>query len=74
MGPQGPEERRVIPLSEVLIENHPKFIDRWAKRFLFIYRQTSKDNAIQWAKEFLNPDAIKPVAERASILLKGRGK
>lgn len=56
------------PPDKVVV-NHPKFIDKWAKRFIHIYKTKDKNTAIEWATGFLSKDAIKPVSVRAKQIL-----
>lgn len=54
-----------------VIENHPKYIDIWAKRFLKISRGEGRDKALYWASSFLRGnDTISKVADRVKELLK----
>lgn len=47
---------------------HPKFIERWAKRFLEISRDQGKVAAIHKFNEFLNPDDARDVGQEARRL------
>lgn len=44
------------------------FIDKWAKRFVKIYKEESRDRAIEWAMGFLPREAIQPVAVKSKQL------
>ena len=56
----------------ISLNTKPKFINRWAGTFVRIYNEDGKDAAIAWAMDFLDKDAVKPVADRAKQLLQKR--
>jgi hypothetical protein len=64
MGLDKPKLGQVIYLHE-----KPKFINKWAEKFVKVYKADSKEAAIQWALGFLDKEAVKPVADRAKLLL-----
>jgi len=51
---------------------HPKFVEKWARRYLHLSATRGKDVAIVWANEFLNPDDGDRVAAAVRSIKEGK--
>lgn len=58
------------PLEQT-IAPHPKFVDRWARRYLELMHRKGPDAAREWASSFLNPDHYPLVAQRLREIKNG---
>ena len=53
----------------IYLHTKKAFIEKWARKFVKVYNDSGKDVAIGWAMEFLDKEAVGPVAARARQLL-----
>lgn len=52
------------------ILDSPKFVDRWARHYINLYKTKGADHAKKWALEFLNPEPRARMVVRVNELLK----
>ncbi len=51
---------------------HPKFIEKWARRYLHLSATRGKDVAVIWANSFLNPEDGPRLARAVKNIKEGR--
>lgn len=51
---------------------HPKFIERWARRYLHLSATRGKDVAVVWANNFLNPEDAPRLAAAVRNIKEGK--
>ena len=52
-----------------ILWDHPKLVDKWAKRYIKLYREVSSEEAKKWALEFLRAPQRQLMVERVKTLL-----
>lgn len=63
------EAQKKVTRAELV---HPKFVERWARRYLHISATRGRDVAIVWANGFLNPADGDRVAAAVRSIKEGK--
>lgn len=57
------------PKPGQLIDLHPKLVDKWARRYIHLYKSEGSVIAKRWAVEFLHERARELMSERVKEIL-----
>lgn len=62
------EAQKKVQRSDLV---HPKFVEKWARRYLHLQATRGKDVAVVWANNFLNPEDGARVAAAVRAIKQG---
>lgn len=63
----------VAKLAEI-VKEHPKLVEKWALRYIHLYKTQGPDAAKKWALEFLPPEPRSRMSERVNQIWNGKKK
>lgn len=61
-----------MPPEAAVIELHPKLVDKWARRYIHLYKNQGAPIAKRWATEFLTTEQRDVMSERVKDILKNK--